>query len=257
LSRYVVGNAALEAWMKITLTLTVALLALTLGACGDDDEEAGQEPAAGSPAASGINPADFSAVVDNPLFPLTSTETMVYEGEETDPDTGETIAVRVESTVQSETDTIGGVEATVVKVEDYEDGELVESTLDYYAQHPDGTVYYLGERVDDYEDGEVVGHSGGWLHGEDGAQAGEFMPADPQVGDEFEQEKAPGIAEDRSKVVAVDQMVTVPAGAFSGCIKTEDYDPIGDVTEFKYYCLDVGLVAEESEEGARLELVSY
>ncbi len=239
-------------YMVLTLaaTLTLAILG-----CGDDDEKSDASTA--TPSSATINPSDFSATVDNTFFPLTSTQTMVYEGEETDPDTGEKLTVRVESTVQGETDTVDGVEVTVVKEDDYEDGELVESTLDYYAQHSDGTVYYMGERVDDYENGEVVDHHGQWLAGEGSNQGGEFMPADPQVGDEFEQEKAPGIAEDQSKIVAVDETVTVPAGAFTGCIKTEDYDPIGDVTEFKYYCPDVGLVAEESEEGDRLELISY
>ena len=82
------------------------------------------------------------------------------------------------------------------------------------------------------------------------------MPAEPQLGDEFEQERAPGVAEDRSKVVATDQTVTTPAGSFSGCIKTEDFDPIGNLTEFKYYCPDVGFVREEPP-GGHLDLISY
>jgi hypothetical protein len=203
-----------------------------------------------------IDPADFQAEVDNPFFPLSSAGPQVYEGEELDPETGETIEIRIESTVLSETDVVAGIEVTVVEVKDFEDGELVESTLDYYAQHKDGTVYYLGELVDEYEDGKVVGHGGQWLAGEGDNQPGIFMPADVQVGVEFEQERAPGVAEDRSKVVAVDQTVTTPAGAFSNCIKTEDFDPLGDVTEFKYYCSDVGLVREEPPDGF-IDLVRY
>jgi len=230
----------------------MAAVAGLLAACGGDDEA--ETPT--NTAAAALEPAAFQATVDNEFFPLAPGARLVYEGEEIDEETGETIAVRVESTVLDETDTVGGIEVTVVEVKDFEDGEVIESTLDYYAQRDDGTVYYMGERVDDYEDGEVVGHDGQWLAGEDGAQAGVFMPADPQVGDEFAQEQAPGIAEDESKIVAVDQAVTTPAGEFSGCIKTEDYDPIGDVTEFKFYSPDVGLVREEFEDGF-LELVEY
>ena len=80
----------------------------------------------------------------------------------------------------------------------------------------------MGERVDHYAGGEVVGHGGQWVTGEGDAQAGIFMPADPQVGDEFEQERAPGVAEDQSEILAVDESVETPAGSFSGCIKTED-----------------------------------
>lgn len=214
---------------------------ILLAACDGGDD--------GEPATPALDPADLQARVDNPFFPLISDGKQVYEGEEVDPETGETIEIRIESTVLSETDVVAGVEVTVVEVKDFEDGELVESTLDYYAQHRDGTVYYLGELVDEYDEGEVVAHGGQWLAGEGDNQPGIFMPAEPQVGDEFEQERAPGVAEDRSKVVAVDQTVATPAGTFSDCIKTEDFDPLGDVTELKFYCPDVGLVREEPPDG--------
>ena len=66
------------------------------------------------------------------------------------------------------------------------------------------------------------------------------------------------MAEDRTKVIALNQTVATPAGEFTGCMKTEDFDPIDEVTEFKYYCPDVGLVKEESEDGQTLlELISF
>jgi hypothetical protein len=102
----------------------------------------------------------------------------------------------------------------------------------------------------------VVGHGGQWMAGHHGALPGLFMSARPTVGRTFEQERAPGVAEDRSKVVAVALDVTTPAGSFSSCIKTEDYSPLDDVTEFKYYCPGVGLVREESP-GSRVDLVRY
>jgi hypothetical protein len=227
---------------SLILVGAVALLA----GCGSDDE--GGADGDDQPTAAVINPDDFQATVDNPLFPLVPGTITIHEGEEGDPGVGETVEIRVESTVLAETETVAGVEATVVEVREFEDGELVESTLDYYAQHKDGTVYYMGERVDDYEDGEVVGHSGQWLAGEGENQPGIFMPADPQVGDEFEQERAPGVAEDRSTIVAVGESVTVPAGAFEDCIKTEDFAPLDNATEFKFYCPDAGLVREEGED---------
>ena len=55
--------------------------------------------------------------------------------------------------------------------------------------------------MDNYEDGEVVDHEGEWIAGEGDAQVGVFLPPDPQVGDEFEQERAPDVAEDISTVV--------------------------------------------------------
>jgi hypothetical protein len=151
---------------------------------------------------------------------------------------------------------VAGVPVAVVEVKDFENGKLVERTLDYYAAHDDGSVWYFGERVDDYEEGRVVGHSGQWLAGEGGARPALFMPAEPGVGDAFEQEGAPGIAEDRSTVLAVSLTVTTPAGTFSGCIRTRDVDPLDGVVEFKLYCAGVGLVREQAP-GSRLELARY
>ena len=203
-----------------------------------------------------VNAADFQARIDNPLFPLSSLEPKVFRGKERHPDTGEVIETRLESAVLPQTDVVAGVEVTALQEKDYENGELVESTLDYFAQHKDGSVYYFGERVDEYEEGKVVGHAGQWLVGEGENQPGVFMPAQPVVGTTFEQEVAPGVAEDESRVVATHQTVTTRAGTFTGCIKTEDFSPLDDVTEFKYYCPSVGLVREEPP-GGLLDLVSY
>jgi len=206
-----------------------------------------------------VNPADFQAKVDHPLFPLSSRGAKVFEGEERDPETGEVIKTRLESTLLPQTDVVAGVEVTVLQEKDYENGEngeLVESTLDYFAQHRDGSVYYFGERVDKYEGGKVVGHEGQWLAGEGANEPGIYMPAKLVLGQTFEQEKAPGLAEDASKVVALDETVTTPAGSFSGCVKTEDFSPLDKTTEFKYYCPGVGLAREEPP-GGHLDLISY
>jgi len=225
--------------------LSVAML--VLATCGDDGDQA-----ATVPGDIGVDPASLSPVVDHPLVALAQVRRTVYEGTEIDGD--EEIAIRVESTVE-DTKSLAGAEVRVVRVLDYEDGELVEETEDYYAQDAGGAVYYLGEAVDEYDGGELTGHGGEWLAGEDGALAGVFMPTKPKVGDEFEQERAPGVAEDESKVVAVDVKVSVPAGTFEGCIETQDLDPIDDVTESKWYCPDVGLVKEAFAEGGTLELI--
>jgi len=225
----------------------VALMAALLAACGGGDT---QQPSPTS------NPADFQVTVDNRLYPLPASSQQVYEGEERDPDTGNTIKTRVESRVLPKTDRVAGVEVTVVEDKEFKNGELVESTLDYFAQHRDGTVYYFGEQVDEYEDGKVVGHEGQWLAGEGKNQPGIFMPAHVTLGQTFEQEKAPGVAEDTSTIGAVDQSVTTPAGSFKGCVKAEDFSPLAKETEFKYYCPEVGVVREEFP-GGHLDLISY
>jgi hypothetical protein len=231
----------------VALGAMIAAAAL-FGACGGGGSKQAESPS--------LNPADFQAKVDNRLYPLPASSQQVYEGEEPDPDTGNTIKTRVESRVLPKSDRVAGVEVTVVEDKEFKDGELVESTLDYFAQHRDGSVYYFGERVDEYEEGKVVSHEGQWLAGEGKNREGVFMPAQPTLGQVFEQEKAPGVAEDTSTIVAVDQSVTTPAGSFKGCVKTEDFNPLDKATEFKYYCLGVGMVREEFPDG-HLDLISY
>lgn len=237
------------------LTAALGLIVLIAVSCGGDSGNGNGDPGVAEPDL-GVDVTTLQTTVDNPFVAFAQVRRAVYEGEEVDEE-GETIELRVESTVATATKMIAGVEVTVVEVLDFEDGELVEETEDYYAQDAAGVVYYLGEAVDEFEDGELVGHGGAWLAGEDGNLAGVFMPADPEVGDEFEQERAPGLAEDRSTVVAVGVDVTVPAGTFEGCIETEDLDPIDDVTERKFYCPDVGLVREVFPEGGSLDLVEF
>jgi len=204
----------------------------------------------------GIDPARFGPTVSHSFFPLASVRVKVLEGDFTDEESGETVHERVEEQVLPDTIEVAGIEVTVVEVTEYADGALTEHTYDYYAQHEDGTVYYLGEDVDKYEDGVLVSHEGTWRAGEGQNQPGVFLPPVPQVGDTFEQERAPGLAEDRSTVLAVDEAVTVAAGSFTGCLRTEDVNPLDDTTEQKVYCPGVGIVREQDEEGA-LELVYF
>jgi hypothetical protein len=248
--------------MKLIGIAMVGLALTIFSACGSDaadETPAGTSGTAETVTGAAIDPAAFSATIDNPLFPLSEYSKLVYEGEEVDPDTGETITTRVEMTVMPESKkTVAGVAVLVVQDQAFENGELIESTLDYFAQHADGSVYYFGEDVDNYEDGEIKDHEGSWLAGEGENQPGITMPPEPAVGDVFQQEKAPGIAEDEMTVLSVTETVTVPAGSWENCVKTEDVNPLdgAGAIEYKLYCPDVGFVLEEFE-GGSLELVSY
>ncbi|MEZ4533230.1 MAG: hypothetical protein R2855_19705 [Thermomicrobiales bacterium] len=207
------------------------------------------------PATPAVDPSTFSTNVTNPYFSLPIGAVRIYEGEETDPDTGETHRFRVEETVLAELAEVMGVPVVVLQVREFEDGKLIEATRDYHAQHEDGSVWYFGEDVDNIEDGVVVDHNGSWLAGEGDNQPSPFMPADPQPFDTIPQEQAPGLAEDISTVVQTDLSVQVAAGAFAGCIWTVDVNPLEVTSEFKTYCPGPGLVREENAAGV-IELVS-
>ena len=188
-----------------------------------------------------------SLVIDNAFFPLVVGTKLVLEGEED----GEPI--RVEITVLNETEEVAGVTTRVVEEREFEDGELVEVSRNFFAQAPDGTVCYFGEDVDDYEDGQIVSHEGAWRAGEDGNLPGIIMPANPQIGQVYQQEDAPDLAEDQAQVIDLGEPIDVPAGAFDDTVTMEDCNPLEDgVTDEKVYVRGIGLAIDEV-----LELISF
>lgn len=239
--------------MKLRLSLVICACAWN---CGDDDggtesESEGELDCTVDPTYDPeINPANFVALIDNPYYPLIPGTTLTYaEGKNT-----------VEVVVTSDTRDILGVTCTVVHdtVSATDGGELVEDTLDWYAQDVEGNVWYFGEDTAEYKNGKIVTTAGSWEAGVDGAKAGIIMKADPQVGDTYRQEYYVCEAEDEAEVLDLDASVDVPYGTFTGCLQTYDYtrlDP--EVNENKYYCLDVGVVlAIDLNTGEREELTA-
>ena len=136
---------------------------------------------------------------------------------------------------------------------EYEDGELIEISYNFIAQAEDGTVCYFGEDVDIYENDVVVSNDGAWRAGVNGALPGILMPGNPQVGDAYFQESAPGVAEDMGSVVAFGEAITVPAGDFDDTLTAEDCNPLEDAeTDEKVYVSGIGLAIDEDA-----ELISY
>src|SRR5262245_41263074 len=136
-----------------------------------------------------FDPANFVSGIDNPYMPLQPGTTFVYKTEAT----GELVTF----VVTEQTKVIAGVTCVVVHDTSTVDGELAEDTFDYFAQDKAGNVWYFGEDTKEYEDGKVVSTEGTWHAGVDGASPGIVMEANPQVGDAYNQENAPGVAEDQ------------------------------------------------------------
>jgi len=195
--------------------------------------------AAGAVAAALAGPGDFTTRIDNPYFPLTPGTRQVYR--ETD-DEGHELRVVVRVTRRTKR-VASGIRGRVVRDTVTEDGELVEDTFDWYAQDRKGNVWYLGERTTEYEDGKPVSTAGSFEDGVDGARRGIVMLARPRVGREYAQERAPGVAEDRARVLSRDEQVEVPAGHFRRVLMTRDWNPLEPkVNEYKFYARGVGLV---------------
>ena len=185
--------------------------------------------------------------IDNPWLPLASLKQDVLEGSE------DGKKVRIERTAMPEvhrTFRIGGknVESLAVEDREWEDGQLAEVALDYFAQADDGTVCYLGEDVDEYENGKVKGHEGSWALGRDTDVPGVIIPGHQKVGEMFMSEDVSKDISEEDSILSVLESVTAPAGNYSNCVKVVEKLADG-TTEYKYYAKGVGVVRETPSVG--------
>jgi hypothetical protein len=183
--------------------------------------------------------------VTNPWFPLKPGSTYVYRG------VRDGKGARDVVTVTHGAATINDVRCAAVRDRLYLDGRLAERTTDWYAQDTAGNVWYFGERTAELgAAGKVTSTEGTWQSGHDGAQAGIFMPANPQVGQSFRQEYYKGHAEDHFRVI----------GRSKHLLLTKEWTPLEPgVIDHKLYRRGVGTVREQSVRGGseRLVLVSF
>lgn len=226
--------------LHASTTRALALMTLLLlPACGRGAEgfESTMDVGVCDPEAGG-----FTTEIDNAYFPLPVGQQVVLEG-------GGSL-VRITSL--DDLRTVAGVQTRVVEEYEEIDGRVVEISRNFFAQAADGTVCYFGEEVDMYdEDGNISSNAGAWVADGDRIRPGIFMPASPQVDQAFAQEIAPGVAEDRSKVVAVGEMVDVPGGRFEDTVTMIDFDPLSGGQDRKVYAKDVGLIVDEAAELTR------
>jgi hypothetical protein len=245
------------------------VLALTLTACASGNEPAGSVAGATSVRATtavkvavdtDFDPGRFSdpTTVDNQWFPLRPGTQLTWQGSALDGT--ERIARKVVFTVTGLTKTINGVRTVVGFDRDYNDGELVEPELVFFAQDDDGNVWTLGQYPEEYEDGKVVA-APAWLAGFDGARAGLVMRAAPKPGTpDWSQGLGPKVEyADRAKVRELGERTCVPTGCYDNVLVTEEWDAADPpARQLKYYASGVGNVrvgwAGTDEEKEVLEL---
>jgi hypothetical protein len=202
----------------------------------------------------------FTLTIDNAYFPLPVGAVWVYTGKEQGdnlglqisvlPETepfrfgrGRNVTTRVVTEVEwADTDADGEIDA---------DEELIEVSRNYFAQTQTGpapgTVCYFGEDVDIYEDGEIVSHEGAWrADGRrrlPGRAPGIFMPANAQAGMSFQQEDAPGVAEDQATILRTGT-ATLPDDRVVNTLVVRDFNPLDGSRGTKVYGQGVGLIED-------------
>lgn len=212
---------------------------------------------------------DFANLTNpNIYLPIAIGNSWEYEGGD------ETIRVEV----LDKTKLIDGVTCIVVNDVVAEDDEVIEDTLDWFAQAKDGAVHYCGELARDFEyfegddpmEAELVEIEGSFKSGRDGAKSGVLMMASPVVGETYRQEWALGDAEDVGEVLSIDygygndeefdELVPqelVELLCDDDCVVTRDFTPLEpDVEEYKFYAPGIGMFLEvDPETGEIVQLI--
>jgi hypothetical protein len=204
-----------------------------------------------------INPADFSPSIDNRQWPMTVGSRWVYRV--TDISNGsvkrQVITVTDRTRVMAD-----GVRARVVSDVVTDHGKPTEVTQDWYAQDRKGNVWYFGEHTTAFKHGKPT-DNGSWQAGVDGAMPGVALPAKPDIGLSYREEYSKGVAEDQSRILAINAQAQVHAGHYENVVLAEDFSPIEpDVSELKFYAKGSGqavLAIDVSGGSDREELITY
>jgi hypothetical protein len=174
--------------------------------------------------------------ITNPLFPVSLQESVLMLGHV------EGKPFRTEVTLLPETRIVEWegqrVETLVSQYNAFLDGRIEEVAYDYYAQADDGSVWYFGEDVFDFRAGAIVVTEGTWLAGRDGPAA-MIMPADPQVGDVYRTENAPGFVFEEVTVRSTDETLDGPLGPIRGGMLADELHSDGK-TEQKVFAPGYG-----------------
>jgi hypothetical protein len=255
----------------ISLAIAALLLVCWASACAgarsgsstDDARDRIQSEHLSTVSAKDFEPTNFDnpTTVDNKWFPLEPGDRSVFEGSAIDD--GERISRRVVTTVTDLSKEIDGVNTIVVWERDYNEGDLVEAELAFFAQDKYGNVWHMGEYPEEYENGEFD-KAPGWVAGSKGATAGVAMRAEPRPGTpSYAQGYAPPPINwiDRGRVYKVDQKSCVPVGCYEDVLVIEEFERNKPgAYQLKYYAPGVGDVrvgwrGPEEEEKEGLDLV--
>ena len=99
-----------------------------------------------------LDPADFTADITHPYWPMKPGTRWTYRDVD---EKGEIQTVVVVVTTETKK-LANGITARVVRDTVRSDGELVEDTLDWYAQDSAGNVWYMGEDTAEFENGKIA-----------------------------------------------------------------------------------------------------
>lgn len=236
---------------RVRVAVAGSIVALAASSCGEspvnDTKQARGDD--GSRRSSIVSAKDFaksrfddsSTDVTNKWFPLEPGTQYVYKGRAFDD--GERVERRVVFTVTDLTKVVAGVRAVVAWDRDYDNDELIESELAFFAQDTEGNVWHLGQYPEEYEDGEFV-KAPAWIEGIKGARAGLGMKAEPRLGaPDYAQGFAPAplFWDDRARVYKMGVRTCTPVDCYDDVLVMEEFERRKpQAFQLKYYAPGVG-----------------
>jgi hypothetical protein len=140
---------------------------------------------------------------------------------------------------------VNGVRTVVIWDRDFDNGELVEEELAFWAQDKQGNVWLLGEYPEEYEDGQFAGAPSTWIAGQDGARAGVIMLAEPRVGMLYRQGFAPAVDfYDCAEVVKKGVTTCTPLDCYDRVLVVDESSPLEPESgvQRKFHAPGVGVV---------------
>jgi len=233
--------------LHVIAVLAVSIWFLGVSACTEDGPApAGVRPTPTPPPVASdrdLDPAHFTnpTEVTNPWFPLVPGTRFTWKGHATDG--GERIGRGVVFTVTDLTKVINGVRTIVAWDRDYNDGELEEVELAFFAQDDDGNVWHFGQYPEEL-DGKRIVKTPTWIAGLHEARAGIEMQALPRLA-------TPSYAEgwggsdvnwtDRGQVYQLGQETCIPTDCYTDVLVIDEFNPDEPgAHQLKYYARDVG-----------------
>lgn len=149
---------------------------------------------------------------------------------------------------------IDGVKTVVVLDHSVGAGQVVQQSLDYFAQDKSGAVWTMGGATEQYEAGRFVAVDEAWLAGVDGAEQGILMPANPTAKTPaWSIARPPGEDGDAAEFLRTQTKECVPFDCFKNVLVVREGKRSALDNEFKYYARGVGQIRNEPRGSSRHE----
>ena len=134
-------------------------------------------------------------------------------------------------------------------------GQVVQRSLDYFAQDEDGNIWLMGGATEQYEAGRFVEVEEAWLAGVDGAKTGILMPADPdrRGSPPWVIARPPEEDGDAAEVERMQAEQCVPFDCFQNVLVVREGKRSNLDNELKYFAYGVGQIRNEPRSASRHE----